>query len=60
MIYFICDNDYQVMKAAAYAVSQAGTWLFPFWGTANMDSFVTGDYPRAEDMEGSNEWSWVL
>jgi hypothetical protein len=47
-------------KAAAYAISQAGTWLFPFWGTANMDSFVTGDYPRAEDMEGSNEWSWVL
>ena len=47
-------------KAAAYAVSQAGTWLFPFWGTANMDSFVTGDYPRAEDIEGSNEWSWVL
>ena len=47
-------------KAAAYAISQAGTWLFPFWGTANMDSFVTGDYPRAEDMEGSNEWSWIL
>ncbi len=47
-------------KAAAYAISQAGTWLFPFWGTANMDNFVTGNYPRAEDLEGSNELSWVL
>ncbi len=44
-------------KAAAYAISQAGTWLFPFWGTPNMDSFVTGDFPA----EGqANEFSWIL
>ena len=44
-------------KAAAYAISQAGTWLFPFWGTPNMDSFVTGNFPA----EGqANEFSWIL
>ncbi len=44
-------------KAAAYAISQAGTWLFPFWGTPNKDSFVTGNFPA----EGqSNEFSWIL
>ncbi|MBQ7341647.1 MAG: BACON domain-containing protein [Alistipes sp.] len=44
-------------KAAAYAISQAGTWLFPFWGSPNMDSFVTGDFPA----EGqANEFSWIL
>ncbi len=44
-------------KAAAYAISQAGSWLFPFWGTPSMDSFTTGNFPADGQ---SNEFSWVL
>lgn len=47
-------------KAAAYAISRVGSWLFPFWGTPTMDYFVTGNYPTAEMTEGENEISWVL
>ena len=47
-------------KAAAYAISRVGSWLFPFWGTPMMDYFVTGNYPTAEMAEGENELSWVL
>ena len=51
------DGETMKDKAAAYAINQAGTWLFPFWGDANMDSFVKGNFP-AEG--GSNEFSWIL
>lgn len=44
-------------KAAAWAISQAGTWLFPFWGTATMTNFTSGNYP-AEGV--SNSFSWTL
>lgn len=44
-------------KAAAWAIYQAGTWLFPFWGTATMTNFTSGNYP-AEGV--SNSLSWTL
>lgn len=44
-------------KAAAYAISQSGTWLFPFWGTATMTNFTSGNFP-AEGV--SNSFTWTL
>ena len=44
-------------KAAAWAISQAGTWLFPFWGTATMTNFTSGNFPAAGV---SNSFSWTL
>ena len=44
-------------KAAAYAIWQAGTWLFPWYGNATMTNFTSGNYP-AEGV--SNSFSWSL
>lgn len=54
------EGDTLLEKAANYAINQAGTWLFPFFGSANKDNFTSGNYPAADAAEGSNKFSWVL
>lgn len=54
------EGDTLLEKAANYAINQAGTWLFPFFGSANKDNFTSGNYPAADAAEGSNMFSWVL